>query len=116
MSRIAPNYKVLTAQEAVNMAPHLWTMPITEPFKLLRPGHMVQIVIDSVEHHKAEAIWVAIVTRKGAKFRGTVWDNPAPRRTIYHGVAPKDYIDFTVKHILNIAFEVPTVKPGVRII
>jgi len=118
IARIAPNYIILTAQEACNLAPHKWAMPPKDAIALLKPGHMVKLVVDAPEVHKAEAIWVAILTRKRAKFVGTVWTDPPPRRTHYHGIIPGDIINFEVKHVLDIAFEVKTEKQpkGVRII
>lgn len=108
MSKIITNgavgHRILTLKQAMEQSPAF--RPIDK--KLLakvRPEHYVKLWIEATSCPKpcAEIIWVRVVHRAGAKFKGEVRNQT--KRSGYHGVKFLEILEFELKHILNLRIQ-----------
>jgi hypothetical protein len=107
-------YKVLTVAEARNLARYELTVmqPPREALAQLREGHAVYLFIADARvgtKPKAERLVVVIDYRRGTKFMGRICQLNV-QGTRYHGLKPRDMVEFEMKHIADIFFENPNAK------
>jgi hypothetical protein len=108
------NYHILTAKEACSLDPARYRVPPPDALRMLRPGHVVKLLVDTA-NNKGEEVWVAVTYRRNANFIGMVHGELG--RTQHHGLYKGCAVKFRDRNVLDVLFQLPKDTPkSVRII